>query len=47
MKSIENDILIEAYQKAKELKLDHDFIALLHQELLRRNLVCQDTVVTK
>lgn len=36
MKSLSHELLIEAYIKAIELKLDEDFQALLKQDILRR-----------
>lgn len=33
-----NELLIESYVKAIELKLDHDFVELLVHELETRNL---------
>lgn len=33
-----NEELIEAYQDSIRLKLDEDFIAMLEDEMLRRNL---------
>ncbi|MCM2675375.1 sporulation histidine kinase inhibitor Sda [Alkalicoccobacillus plakortidis] len=38
MNNLQDDMLVEAYVKAKELSLSEDFIMLLHQELEQRNL---------
>ena len=38
MQIISNEALVEAYQKALELKLDFQFIELLHNEIIRRGL---------
>jgi developmental checkpoint coupling sporulation initiation to replication initiation len=38
MKNLNNEMLVEAFVKAKELSLSEDFIMLLHQELEQRNL---------
>lgn len=35
---IPDDILIEALEKARNLKLDTDFITILEREILRRKL---------
>lgn len=34
-----NELLVEAYYKAKKLQLDPDFIALIKKELSRRKLI--------
>ncbi|TSB48140.1 sporulation histidine kinase inhibitor Sda [Alkalicoccobacillus porphyridii] len=39
MDNLNNDMLVEAYVKAKELDLNEDFIMLLHQELVDRHLL--------
>lgn len=38
MKNLSNDLLIEAYKKASELKLNEDFQLILRRELLRRKI---------
>ncbi len=38
MNGLKNEVLIEAYLKANELGLEDDFIQLLREELLNRNL---------
>ncbi|WP_440895914.1 sporulation histidine kinase inhibitor Sda [Amphibacillus sp. Q70] len=38
MNNLSNELLIECYQKALELKLEDDFIRLIEQELERRSL---------
>mgnify|MGYP001943820930 CR=1 FL=1 len=38
MKSLSNELLIEAYEKAVELQLDEEFQFLLKKELLRRKI---------
>lgn len=38
MKSLSNELLIEAYEKAVELRLDEEFQFLLKKELLRRKI---------
>lgn len=38
MKNLNNDMLVEAYVKAKELRLNEDFIVLLQKELEQRDL---------
>jgi developmental checkpoint coupling sporulation initiation to replication initiation len=38
MKNLNNDMLVEAYVKAKELRLNEDFIMLLQKELEKRDL---------
>jgi developmental checkpoint coupling sporulation initiation to replication initiation len=38
MRLLSNEILIDTYYKAIDLKLDKDFIRLLMQEIKRRNL---------
>lgn len=38
MKGLSNEMLMDTYQKAVELKLDAAFIRLLHDELERRKL---------
>lgn len=36
---IEDKILIESYQKAVDLGLGDDFVNILNQELIRRNIL--------
>ncbi|MGN7382250.1 MULTISPECIES: sporulation histidine kinase inhibitor Sda [unclassified Paenibacillus] len=38
MTLLNDDMLVETYQKAVELKLDREFISLLLEEIHRRNL---------
>ncbi|MEI3613240.1 sporulation histidine kinase inhibitor Sda [Pseudogracilibacillus sp. SO30301A] len=38
MENLSNDLIIEAYNKAIELKLDDDFQLMLKKEILRRKL---------
>ena len=38
MQYLSNRMLIDAYKKAKEQKLDKDFLELLKEELIRRNI---------
>lgn len=38
MENLSNDLIIEAYYKAIELKLDDDFQLMLKKEIMRRNL---------
>ena len=38
MKSLSDELLIEAYEKAVELRLDEEFQFLLKKELLRRKI---------
>ena len=38
MEKLSDELLIESYFKAKELRLSKDFIYLIEQELLRRSL---------
>ncbi|WP_100406279.1 sporulation histidine kinase inhibitor Sda [Bacillus solitudinis] len=38
LENISDDDLISAYQKAKEMNLDSDFIELLENELLNRTV---------
>ncbi|HLR80594.1 MAG TPA: sporulation histidine kinase inhibitor Sda [Bacillota bacterium] len=38
MEHLPDDLLIESYHKATELKLSPDFITLIEREILRRNL---------
>lgn len=39
MKKLSDELLIESYIKAKKLKLNSDFIALIESELHRRSLL--------
>ncbi|MGP3609263.1 sporulation histidine kinase inhibitor Sda [Anoxybacteroides rupiense] len=38
MKLLPDDLLIESYYKAKELKLSPEFIEMIEREILRRSL---------
>ncbi|WP_100373845.1 sporulation histidine kinase inhibitor Sda [Bacillus sp. FJAT-45037] len=38
MEQIQNDLLIEAYEKALDLELEAEFLLLLYQELKGRQL---------
>ncbi|HEX6593126.1 MAG TPA: sporulation histidine kinase inhibitor Sda [Bacillota bacterium] len=38
MEHLPDDLLIESYHKATELKLSPDFITLIEKEIHRRNL---------
>ncbi|GAA4074027.1 MAG TPA: sporulation histidine kinase inhibitor Sda [Bacilli bacterium] len=38
MGSLTDDLLIECYEKAVELKLNEDFIRLIEQEIYNRSL---------
>jgi developmental checkpoint coupling sporulation initiation to replication initiation len=38
MKCLPDELLIESYRKAKELKLSPDFIQLIELEIFRRSL---------
>ncbi|MBA2873560.1 sporulation histidine kinase inhibitor Sda [Thermaerobacillus caldiproteolyticus] len=38
MKNLSDELLIESYYKAKELKLSPEFIELIKREILRRSL---------
>ncbi len=38
MENLSDELLIESYHKARELKLSHDFILLIKQEIDRRHL---------
>lgn len=39
MEKLSDDLLIESYLKAKELKLSREFIGLIEKELNRRSLM--------
>lgn len=39
MRSLSDDLLIETYYKAIELKLSNDFIMLIKEEIERRSLL--------
>nr|WP_096440463.1 sporulation histidine kinase inhibitor Sda [Alteribacter populi] len=41
MRHLSDDLLLETYQKARELKLNDDFIFLISQELERRSIIDQ------
>lgn len=38
MRKLSDELLIESYFKALELKLSHDFILLIEKEIKRRSL---------
>ncbi|GEL77516.1 sporulation histidine kinase inhibitor Sda [Tenuibacillus multivorans] len=38
MEHLSNQLLVESYNKARELDLNHDFIKLIEEELIRRGL---------
>ncbi|MBN8208368.1 sporulation histidine kinase inhibitor Sda [Bacillus sp. NTK071] len=38
MEKLSDDLLIESFYKAKELKLSNDFIGLIQREIERRSL---------
>ncbi len=38
MENLSDELLIESYHKAKELKLSNEFITLIKQEIDRRHL---------
>jgi developmental checkpoint coupling sporulation initiation to replication initiation len=38
MRKLSDELLIESYYKAIELKLSHDFIGLIESEIQRRSL---------
>ena len=39
MRFLSDDLLIETYKRARDLKLSHDFLMLIHQEMERRSIV--------
>ncbi|WP_099158842.1 sporulation histidine kinase inhibitor Sda [Virgibacillus ndiopensis] len=39
MEKISNELLVEAYYKAKQQRLNLDFIKLIRQELKKRNIM--------
>lgn len=39
MEQLSDDLLIEAYEKALQLKLGEDFVALIEEELRKRSLL--------
>ncbi|WP_226036970.1 sporulation histidine kinase inhibitor Sda [Aquibacillus saliphilus] len=39
MEHLSDELLIESYHKANELKLSHDFIYLIEKEIQRRSLI--------
>ncbi|WP_035724624.1 sporulation histidine kinase inhibitor Sda [Gracilibacillus boraciitolerans] len=39
MENLSDDLLIESYKKATELRLSYEFIHLMEQEMKRRSLV--------
>lgn len=38
MKRLDDDLLIEVYVKAKHLRLEEEFIAIVEQEMVRRGM---------
>ncbi|WP_170007746.1 sporulation histidine kinase inhibitor Sda [Bacillus fonticola] len=44
MRRLSDELLVESYQKAKELKLSHEFICLIESELQRRSLMHKMTI---
>ncbi|TFB24877.1 sporulation histidine kinase inhibitor Sda [Filobacillus milosensis] len=38
MEQLSNQLLVESYNKAQELELNHDFIKMIEEELVRRGL---------
>ncbi|UTR13007.1 sporulation histidine kinase inhibitor Sda [Evansella sp. LMS18] len=38
MRYLSDDLLVETYNKARDLKLSEDFILLIHEEMKRRSL---------
>lgn len=44
MKALSNEMLLETYQKAVEMKLENDFIQMLHAEMDRRKLKSQHSI---
>ncbi|MED3648034.1 sporulation histidine kinase inhibitor Sda [Halalkalibacterium halodurans] len=47
MDNIHDDVLIEAYVRAKELNLKQDFIELLMNEMVRRCLPFQEEKIVR
>lgn len=45
MKEQTDQFILEAYEKAVELNLEHDFLRLLEEELKRRNLTIHKKLV--
>lgn len=43
MESISNELLIEAYYKATQMKLDNQFIHLIKKELSERSISVEET----
>ncbi|MGV3487406.1 MAG: sporulation histidine kinase inhibitor Sda [Tuberibacillus sp.] len=41
MDKLSDELLLESYYKAKELRLSKDFINLIEQEIHRRSLECR------
>ncbi|GGA23495.1 MULTISPECIES: sporulation histidine kinase inhibitor Sda [Psychrobacillus] len=39
MSKMPDELLLESYKRAKELKLSSDFISLLENEICRRSLI--------
>lgn len=38
MNYLSDTLLLEAYEKAKELRLNHDFIEMIEQEIKKRSI---------
>ncbi|WP_277673370.1 sporulation histidine kinase inhibitor Sda [Piscibacillus halophilus] len=38
MEQLSDQLLVESYKKARKLELNHDFIKLIEEELIRRGL---------
>ncbi|RPF55558.1 sporulation histidine kinase inhibitor Sda [Aquisalibacillus elongatus] len=38
MEQLSDELLVESYSKAQQLELNHDFIKLIEEELIRRGL---------
>ncbi|MEQ6390494.1 sporulation histidine kinase inhibitor Sda [Bacillaceae bacterium S4-13-58] len=46
MKALSNELLIFSYNKAIELKLEEEFILMLEEEILRRNISTKNNNVS-
>ncbi|RQW21476.1 sporulation histidine kinase inhibitor Sda [Bacillus sp. C1-1] len=38
MEQLSDSVLLEAYNKAKQIQLEEDFLAILEKELVRRDI---------
>ncbi len=47
MDQLSDELLMEAYEKAKRLKLSDDFVALIEKELKKRAIPMGNTVQQK